>query len=124
MFKIVKQVVSSSPSQLSPGTLLWATLGMHSCTPGSSAWGWRLQGAGQKGRGHSIACFLLVLLWEEAEVRTGVDSENLGLGFGRGWAALLGQAVVFAGKESGWATLTWFGLSVCACVCVCLHECA
>lgn len=65
-------------------------------------------------------------------MRMHVDGENLGLGFGKRQAVLSGHSVVFAGKENGWATLTWLGLSVCAhaCICarvyvcvVCLHKC-
>lgn len=60
-----------------------------------------------------------MLLREEADVRTHVDGENLGLGFGKRQAVLSGHSVVFAGKENGWATLTWLGLSVCAHACIC-----
>lgn len=89
-------------------------------------------------RVHFLTCF--VSLRKEADMRTDVDGENLGLGFGKRWAVFSGHTIVFAGKENEWATLTWLGLSVCACVCMyasvyisvymcecvgcCVHTCA
>lgn len=69
-------------------------------------------------RGPFIACF--VLLWEEAELRTEVDGENLGLGFGNRRLFSLAMLLSLQGKKNrmGYTDLVWF-----ECVCMCVYMC-